>query len=375
MSIGKVQINNLNLSQGEITAVENHLLFVGSGKGDKVGKLLTVNTDSDLSGVLAGADGLLAQVTAARDNGGQNWSASVMLYDAEGGGIASWSAAVDEAMELAKVEGVVLTEPLSAVSDIEAMQAKSERIMAKYMRPVWFAGRAPAFDADSQSWEEYATAIKPLTADVAADACLVTPTIWGPELGTLMGRLCNAAVTVADSPMRVATGALVGAWTERPEDKAGRRLDMSVLESLDKARFSVPQWYPDYEGMYWADGNVLDVNGGDFQVIENVRVIMKAMRRVYPLAVARIADRRFNSTPASIAQNKTYFMRPLREMSRSVTILGQTFPGEIYPPEDGDITMSWPSRTSVELYMAVRPYNCPKKITCNLFLDLNNYAA
>ena len=45
MSIGKVQINNLNLSQGEITAVENHLLFVGSGKGDKVGKLLTVNTD------------------------------------------------------------------------------------------------------------------------------------------------------------------------------------------------------------------------------------------------------------------------------------------------------------------------------------------
>ena len=170
MSIGKVQINNLNLSQGEITAVENHLLFVGSGKGDKVGKLLTVNTDSDLSGVLAGADGLLAQVTAARDNGGQNWSASVMLYDPEGGGIASWSDAVDEAMELAKVEGVVLTDPLSAVSDIEAMQAKSERIMAKYMRPVWFAGRAPAFDADSQSWEEYATAIKPLTADVAADA-------------------------------------------------------------------------------------------------------------------------------------------------------------------------------------------------------------
>ena len=57
MSIGKVQINNLNLSQGEITAVENHLLFVGSGKGDKVGKLLTVNTDSDLSGVLAGDGG------------------------------------------------------------------------------------------------------------------------------------------------------------------------------------------------------------------------------------------------------------------------------------------------------------------------------
>ena len=75
--------------------------------------------------------------------------------------------------------------------------------MGKYMRPLWFGGRAPAFDPETQSWADYATAIKPLTADVAADTCLVTPSIWGYELGTLAGRLCNAAVTVADSPMRV----------------------------------------------------------------------------------------------------------------------------------------------------------------------------
>lgn len=49
-----------------------------------------MNTDSDLSGVLAGADGLLAQVTAARDGARTGQSASVMLYDA-GVGIASWS--------------------------------------------------------------------------------------------------------------------------------------------------------------------------------------------------------------------------------------------------------------------------------------------
>ena len=82
--------------------------------------------------------------------------------------------------------------------------------------------------------------------------------------------------------MRVATGALVGEWTERPVDVDGRRLDMSVLSDLDKARFSVPQWYPDYSGTYWADGTVLDVPGGDYQVIENVRVIQKCMRQVYP---------------------------------------------------------------------------------------------
>ena len=222
MSIGRVQINNLNLMQGEITAVENHLLFVGPGKGDKVGKLLTVNTDSDLSGVLAGADGLLAQVTAARDNGGQNWSASVMLYDPEGGGIASWSDAVDEAMELAKVEGVVLTDPLSAVSDIEAMQAKSERIdgqihAARVVRRACpgvrrrFPELGGVRHGDQASDRGCGRRRLPRHAD----------DLGGRSSGRSWGRLCNAAVTVADSPMRVATGALVGSWTERPADKSG----------------------------------------------------------------------------------------------------------------------------------------------------------
>ena len=126
--------------------------------------------------------------------------------------------------------------------------------------------------------------------------------------------------------------------------------------------------------MYWGDGNVLDVNGGDYQVIENLRVIQKCMRRVYPLAVARIGDRRLNQTPASIAQAQTYFMAPLRAMSRSRTILGIVFPGEIEPPQEGDITLTWVSKYSVEICLAARPYNCPKKITCNLLLDLTNYA-
>ena len=67
-------------------------------------------------------------------------------------------------------------------------------------------------------------------------------------------------------------------------------------------------------------------------------------------------------------------MRPLREMSKSTAILGVTFPGEIEPPQDGDIVISWTTKTAVDIYMAVRPYNCPKKITCNILLDLTNYA-
>jgi hypothetical protein len=116
---------------------------------------------------------------------------------------------------------------------------------------------------------------------------------------------------------------------------------------------------------------MLDVPGGDYQVVENLRVVQKAMRRVYPLAIARIGDRRLNSTPVSIAENKSYFMRPLRAMAKSVTIMGMTFPGEILPPSDAAIEIVWMDKNTVRIYLMLRPYNCPKDITVNLALDLS----
>lgn len=372
MSIGVVQVNNLNLLQGELPDIERRFLFIGASDSAHTGagQCLTVNTDTDLDSVLGGESTLKTQVMAARANAGQNWSAHVFPLATS----QTWSEAVDDCMELVSVEAVAITDPMEATSDFETMQAKAESIMAQYMRPVFFVACTRAIGAE-ETWADFTAAIKPLIADVAADQVSPVATLWGPELGTYCGRLCNRTVTVADSPMRVATGALVGTWSERPVDVNNRPLDMAILKELAEARFSVPQWYPDYPGMYWADGCVLDVPGGDFQTIENLRVVQKAMRRVYPLAVARIADRKLNSTPGSIEQNKTYFMRPLREMSKSVNILGTTFPGEIEPPREGDIEISWPSKYKVELYMVVRPYNCPKSITCNILLDLANYAA
>lgn len=152
MSIGTVVINNLNLMQGALPAVERYLLFVGAGTQD-VGKLLTLNTDTDLDSVLGDAADLRIQLEYARNNAGQDWNACAVVYNpALESGIKSWADAVDVAMELASVEGVILTEPLKAVSDVEAMQAKGEAIMGKYMRPLWFGGRAPAFDPETQSW-------------------------------------------------------------------------------------------------------------------------------------------------------------------------------------------------------------------------------
>ncbi|WP_027179785.1 DUF2586 domain-containing protein [Maridesulfovibrio bastinii] len=371
MALGKVQVNNLNLMQGEFNEVENYFLFIGRGSGTNESKFLTVNTDSDLDEILGeGEFNLKIQIESARSNAGQNWNACIYpLADLE-----EWSDAVDYCMEQAAVEAVVLTDPVIGSTEVDDMQAKAESIMSRYMRPIFFIGNTRKIDLETESWSDFSAAIKPLISGVAADQVSIVPCLWGFDLGTYAGRLCNSSVTVADSPMRVATGPLVGEWSTKPMDKDGREIDMSILEDLDSARFSVPQWYPDYPGMYWGDGNMLDVPAGDYQCVENLRVVQKAMRRVYVLAVARIADRKLNSTPASIAANQTYFMRPLREMSRSVEIMGTQFPGEVKPPKDTDITINWKTKYQVEIYMVVTPYNSPKSITCNLMLDLSNQA-
>lgn len=369
--LGQVQVNNLNLVQGPLEEIERCFLFIGRGAGTNEDGLQTVNTDTDMDTVLgAGDSNLKKQIVAAALNAGQNFYAYVYPL-AEG---TSWSDAVDDCMELASVEAIVITDPVDSGADVEAMQNKAVSIMSKYMRPLFFIPAVAPIDPATETWTQYATRAKAIVTGLACDQVSVVSPIWPTDQGVYAGRLCDSSVTVADSPMRVITGPLQGSYSARPVDSAGRVVDMSIVKDLNDARLTLPQWYADYPGVYWTDGEVLDIPGGDYQAIENLRVVQKAMRRVYPLAVARIADRKLNSSPKSIAQNKTYFMRPLREMCKVQTILGTTFPGEIMPPEEGDIVINWPSKYSVEIWIAVRPYNSPKKITMNLLLDLSNAA-
>ena len=370
MALGKVQINNLNLMQGPFTEYERYLIFIGRGAGSNEGQLVTANNSTNLDTLLGETDSVLkTQVEHARLNAGQNWNCAILpLGDGE-----TWSDGVDYAMTQTNAEGVFVTDPVTSSAEIEAMQAKAEAIMGMYMRPLFFC--AVTAGLNDQTWSEYAASIKPIVDGLACENVTVVPGIWGFDQGTYAGRLCNSSVTVADTPMRVNTGALVGEWSTLPVDKNGLEIDMSILADLERSRFSVPQWYPDYPGMYWSDGNMLDVPGGDYQVIENLRVVHKAMRRIYPLAVARIGNRVLNSTPASIEANKTYFQRPLREMSKTTELLGIPFPGEIHPPKDDSIVITWKTKYDVEIFMTVQPYNCPKSITVNIALDLTNYAA
>ena len=64
-------------------------------------------------------------------------------------------------------------------------------------------------------------------------------------------------------------------------------------------------------------------------------------------------------------------MRPLRDAAKSIVIAGVEVPALIQPPEDGDINITWTSITEVAIAITAKPYNCPKKITVYLGLDLS----
>lgn len=382
MTWPNVTINQLNQRQGKINEVERTVLFVGNAAtGD--GDLVALNSQSDIDTALTDASEALREIVrAAKVNAGQNWQAYALLV-AAGNSAATWPSAIESVQDLISVEGVVAVTQLADTSEggttIEAFSALRETLVSKLGRWVWFVLTAsgPLTVPGSGvkpgvTWADYLKFQSALAKDIAAHAVQLVPSLWGNEAGVLAGRLCNRSVTIADSPARVKTGAIVGLGIESsdlPVDSAGIELDLAQLRAMHDLRYSVPMWYPDYEGIYWADGLTLDVKGGDYPVIEYLRIVDKAARRVRIQAIAKIGDRSLNSTPASIASHKTYFSKTLREMSRSTQINGVTFPGEVKPPQEGDVEITWTDTETVQIYLVVRPYESPKSITVSIMLD------
>ncbi|RQM39126.1 DUF2586 domain-containing protein [Erwinia psidii] len=370
MTWPSVTINQLNQRQGTINEVERTLLFVGtaaSGDGD----LIALNSQSDIATVLAAAKtDLRENVLAAQLNAGQNWQAYALLI-APSVDVDKWPEHVEQVQDLISVEGVVVvTHALKA--QILAWQALRERLIAKIGRWVWFiltlASPNPG-GTPPVAWDDWFEGVTSQVTGVAAAGVQVVPLLWGNEAGALAGRLCNRGVTIADSPARVKTGALLGLSADLPTDSDGAELTLAQLRQLHDMRCSVPMWYTDYEGMYWSDGLTLDVTGGDYPVIEYIRIVDKVARRVRIQAIAKIADRSLNSTPASIAAHKTYFTKTLRNMAKTTQISGVTFPGEVKTPESDDVSIVWSDSKTVAIYLTVRPYASPKSITVGITLD------
>lgn len=363
-----VDINQLNQYQGSTNEIERVVLFVGEGVTN-VGTLQALNSNTNMDTVFGkDASILKSNVTAARRNAGNNWFAyaAILAADSE---TADWVAAVKQAQQTASVEGVVICIDIDDKASINAAISLRADLISHHSRWVWSI-LSVAGPTEAETWSEYSTRLAALQDGIAGPSVQLVPRLWGNEPGVLAGRLCNRAVTVADSPARVRTGALLDLGNdELPVDGEGSVLDLAVLQALNANRYSVPMWYADYDGLYWSDGLTLEVEGGDYSVIEYLRTVDKAARRVRILAIPKIADRSLNSSDTSIAAHKTYFGKPLREMSISSQINGITFPGEIKPPRDGDVVIVWLDNKTVQIFITVRPYESPKAIKIGILLD------
>ncbi|EOC1330914.1 DUF2586 domain-containing protein [Cronobacter turicensis] len=368
MTWPSVDVNQVNQLQGETSEVERVVLFTGTAKTN-TGKTLAVTAQTDFDALLGAADSPLKRdLKAAQANAGQNWWAFVHPL-AEDGGADAWVNAVLAAQVSCSVEGVVLSDDVSDKAVINQAATLRSTLIAKYGRWVWFALAVQGMQPD-EGQADYLKRLSELQAGIAEKAVQLVPRLWGNEPGVLAGRLCNRAVTVADSPARTKTGALLNLGSdEMPVDGTGAVLELATLRALEAQRYSVPMWYPDYDGIYWADGRTLDVEGGDYQSIETLRIADKAARRVRLLAIGKIADRSLNSTPGSIAAHQSLFAKPLREMSKAAEINGVTFPGEVKPPQDGDVSIVWKTKKQVEIYIVVRTYEVPLQISISLVLD------
>ncbi|EAA1522062.1 DUF2586 domain-containing protein [Salmonella enterica subsp. enterica] len=370
MTFPQTTINQLNNRSGGKRDIVRTLLMVGEHKKTLAPTPVTAQTDLD---ALLGSEASLlrSNLQAFLDNAGQNamiWLATVQTPQPSGQ-TQTWADVVMDAQATVSAEGVVVVRPDATADDINRAQQLREELNNKYQRWTWFI-LAVRGCGTGEKWAEYVTAMTTLQKGIAAYAVQLAPMLFGNEPGVLAGRLCNPSVTIADSPARVATGALVNMGrSDKPMDSDGRELEIATLKALNTARFSVPTWYPDYEGYYWADGVTLDVDGGDYQAIEYLRVADEIARQVRLLAIPRIADRSLNSTPASVATHQQLFAKPMRDGAKSLKINGTVFPGLCMSPRDGDVQITWPEKDKVQIAIVVRPYNCPKEITISIMLD------
>ncbi|MEC4728843.1 DUF2586 domain-containing protein [Shewanella sp. D64] len=378
--LGKVTVSNRNQNQNLVNEVERQLLFIGKTANSTLCGITTfVNAQTDLATLFHVApveakskaktapaiDTLYFQVAAAQLNAGAGWQAVIAGVASD----SSWDKVIESAIKFNDVEGIVICDPMTSIDDfnkVSATIAAMESKMARWM----FALTTLAPITPAQSWADYIAAAKALVADFAGSHVVCTPSLFGNDLGILAGRLCSRAVTIADSPMRVKTGPLLG-MGQPSVGKDGEAMPDTIFAELDKARFSVPQTYPGEAGWYWADGNTFDLETGDFKVIEHLRVALKASRNVYKIAIPTIADRSLNSSPNSVANNKRLYMKPLLIMAAPVLINNVKFPGEIEPPNDSAVEINWITMNKTEIYVTVRPIGCQKDITIGVGIDLS----
>ncbi|MDO6426234.1 DUF2586 domain-containing protein [Thalassotalea sp. 1_MG-2023] len=367
MAQGKVSVTSANTGSGATKEVERSVLFIGEGT-ENLNTVVAINAQSDFDTLISDTDSpLKTQLQAWVRNGDDlvtGWAIPITNGD-------NIMAEIDKAMDQdVSPEIIVVSTPVTGKADVEAYQAKMQTILAAHARRIRILLAAPGCDPDpatGETWAEHNTAIQPLIDGVVADRTAVIPLLYGDELGAVTGRLCKRSVTIADSPMRTQTGSL--SLLPSPVDKTGAPLTNAVTAALDALRFSCVQFYPDFDGIYFGDVNMLDAEGGDYQKIEAGRVVDKAARQVRIIAIWQIKNRRLNNSSSGIAFGKRVLSKPLRDMAKSINLGADKFPGEIQEPKEDAIGLTFTSPTELHVLLKVKPIDSPSTILVGIMLD------
>jgi len=335
MAQGKVSVAAIQTGSGATKQVERTVLFIGQAAKSN-GSILAINAQSDFDELFGDADSALKTQVKAWQRNGDDLVSGYAIPHGAGDDV---MALIDQAMDQdVSPEIIVICTPVTGKAEIESYQAKALEVLSGLARRVRFLLAAPGLTAE-QNWTDLVTALQPLTDGVVGDRVAVVPLLFGDELGAVTGRLCKSAVTIADSPMRVLTGAM----------------------SL--------QFYPDFDGVYFGDVNMLDAEGGDFQQIETGRIVDKAARAVRIIAIQQIKNRRLNNSTSGIEFGKRVMGKPLRDMSKSINIGADKFPGLIDAPKDDSISLTFMDARTLQVVLKVKPIDSPSTIIVGIMLD------
>lgn len=396
--LGQVTVRGKDSRQTYSDDVEKLALFIGYKRAndnpDYVNKLVTaehLEDGGEVEAALGRNSMLLKELRAASLNAGAGWRALITTYSTRTPGESEAFKALIKCFDDVYPEFVVFVdgftdnfmsntpslpteiEPMSALFQISSFLGSESRHSGKTTFAIATVHYPDAAISDDNRWK-YAKKIKELKG-AAPNIALVAPYIQ-PGLGALAGRLASENASIADSPMRVQTGSVLGLKPEISSFLKGAVPSVEAeLYFFNSHRISVPQKYADFDGIYWSDLELLTPEDSDFRFVENRRVRDKAIRAVRRAAIKRIGDRLMNDTPNSIAVNKSYFIKSLRDMARKKVIQGVTYPGEIEQPTDDAVDIIWLSKHKVEIHLSIKPYGSPKHIDVLVSLDLTTAPA
>lgn len=357
MALSEITTEVISDGGGPITSTLHVALFVGEAP-KKNGEILTVDASVDPVDTF-GAGTLAEQIEGWKTHA--NGAMAYVLTVEEGGNIID---AIKNALERVKPELVVVTKPATGKQDLIDLEAALKQIAAEHAA---FSGAiiaAPAIDAATQTWDQYATALQPIQDGVSLEKLAIVPLVYPNALGALVGRSCNASYSIAESTGRVASGSYL--LNGDPVDSTGKPYSNTAAKRLADNRFTVPQFFSGKEGVFFTDTVALGGEGNDYKSMTTVRLANEITRQLLIVLLDMINNRTVNNSVAGLASAKKRLLKPLLELAKK----DGSGVGQIQTPSDEDIHLSFVGPKHLNVAAKFGEINAPSKI--NLTIAVNN---